>query len=79
MSKIYTCLDDSRLSWKAKGIASFLNTIQPANIQIICKASKDGKDAVRSALKELIDYDYVITEERKTESGRFAGVFYYFT
>lgn len=45
----------------------------------LVKHSTDGIDSVNSALKELIKYGYVeITEQRRSESGKFTGNAYAF-
>jgi hypothetical protein len=71
-------LEDSRMSWKAKGLLAYLLTlpddwtIRLAHLQ---KQSSDGMFALRSAMQELIDLGYAeIHEER--ENGKFAGSSY---
>ena len=57
-----TCLSDDRLSWKAKGLHSYLLSL-PDDWKIYTEdlknRSKDGKDAIRSAINELIDLGYI--------------------
>lgn len=54
-------LDDSRLSWKAKGILSYLIG-KPDDWKLrvldICKHATEGERAVRSGLRELRDAGY---------------------
>ena len=55
------CLEDTRLSWKSKGILSYLLsrpddwTVMFEQLQ---KVSTDGKSSIRSAFKELVEYGY---------------------
>jgi hypothetical protein len=70
--------EDAALSWKAKGLMSYLLS-RPDNWQVriddLIKRSADGETAVRSALRELEAHGYIV-RERLTEpqSGRFAGI-----
>lgn len=69
---------DNRLSYKAKGILVYLLS-RPDNWIFyedeIVSHSSDGKDSVRSGIKELINYGY-ITRQKKREAGKFAGYEY---
>ena len=60
MNKLF--LSDTRLSWKAKGLLSYLLS-KPDNWKIIIesliKESTDGERAVRSALNELKEFNYI--------------------
>jgi len=55
------CLEDTRLSWKSKGILAYLLsrpddwTVMFEQLQ---KVSTDGKSSIRSAFKELVEYGY---------------------
>lgn len=56
-----TFIKDNQLSWKAKGILSYLLSCPDGwnvNINDLVKQSTDGKCAVYSALKELTEYGY---------------------
>lgn len=68
-------LSDERLSWKAKGLLSYLLS-KPANWRVyvsdLVKRSKDGKDAVYSALKELEAAGYIERHQTR-ENGRITG------
>lgn len=71
-------LSDGRLSWKAKGLLSYLLS-KPSNWRVyvsdLVKRSKDGKDAVYSALRELEGSGYVErTRIRDEETQRITGV-----
>lgn len=55
-------LNDERLSFRAKGIMSYLLSKPDdweLNTRELQKASKEGRDAVRAAVKELIEFGYV--------------------
>ena len=71
-------LDDVRLSWKAKGIWAYLLskpdnwTVRPKDIE---NRSKDGREAVASALNELEQFGYVVRTEVR-DKGKFMGFEY---
>lgn len=69
-----TVLNDSRLSWKAKGLAAYLLS-KPDDWSIVredlAKRSTDGVDAVRTALKELEDAGYLVRTRRQNGRGKF--------
>jgi len=76
-----TCLEDRRLSWKAKGLLAYLlSRPDNWNLQInhIVQQSTDGRDAVYSAINELRTYGYCYRspEKVKNESGKFTGYEY---
>ncbi|MBX3014646.1 MAG: helix-turn-helix domain-containing protein [Caldilineaceae bacterium] len=68
-----TVLNDDRLSWKAKGLAAYLLS-KPDDWSIVredlAKRSRDGVDAVRTALKELEDAGYLV-RTRRSIRGKF--------
>lgn len=70
-------LRDTRLSFKARGLAAYLLTM-PNDWQInrehLAKQSPDGIASVRSALKELRDKGYITSERGQNEQGKFAWV-----
>lgn len=55
------CLEDTRLSWKSKGILAYLLS-RPDDWTVMFeqlkKVSTDGKSAIRSAFKELVEFGY---------------------
>ncbi|KQS19234.1 hypothetical protein ASF99_04935 [Exiguobacterium sp. Leaf187] len=57
-----TLLNDKTLSWKAKGLHSYLMGL-PDDWKVrevdLIKRSKDGKESTRSAIKELTDAGYI--------------------
>ncbi|WHX49119.1 helix-turn-helix domain-containing protein [Paenibacillus woosongensis] len=70
-------LSDERLSWKAKGLLGYLLS-KPYNWRLyvsdLVKRSKDGKDAVYSALKELEAAGYIERRQmRDPETQRITG------
>jgi len=68
-------LSDERLSWKSKGLLAYLLS-KPSNWHVyvsdLVKRSKDGKDAVYSALKELDAAGYIDRAQTR-ENGRITG------
>ncbi len=69
-------LDDDRLSWKSKGIVSYLIGKPDGwkmRVTDIVKHGKEGRDAVWSALNELRAFGYA-KMERVRSAGRFSSV-----
>lgn len=68
-----TFINDASLSWKAKGILLYLLS-KPDHWQVyekdIVNHGKDGRDAVRSALRELIKEGYITRVRNRDEKGR---------
>jgi hypothetical protein len=70
-------LNDNRLSFRAKGIMAYLLSKPDnweLNTQELQNASKEGRDAVRAAVKELISLGYV-RYEKKRVNGKFTHVY----
>jgi DnaD/phage-associated family protein len=71
-----TVFEDQSLSWKAKGILGYLLS-KPDNWQIYItdleKKAKDGRDSVRTGLRELEEHGYVRKVRARTTDGKFAG------
>ena len=67
-----TGLEDSRLSFKAKGLLAFLLS-KPDNWQArishLAKVGPDGNTAVRSGLNELEEYGYLIRKPVRNDDG----------
>lgn len=75
-------LRDIRLSCKAKGILAVIMGLPDDwdfSIRGILSITKEGKDAVYSAIKELKQYGYCEVSERKDNSGKFNGYSYCFS
>ena len=76
-SKYY--VEDEKISWKAKGIMSYLFS-KPDDWQIyqtqLEKVSKDGKASVRSTINELINNGYMTRQSRRKTNGDFDGYDY---
>ncbi len=67
-------LQDEKLSWKAKGIITFLMSLPDdwrVNISHLSKCSKDGRDAVMSALKEIESNGYGRKIKSRAKDGTF--------
>lgn len=82
-SKNYTVLDntfikDCNLSWKAKGLMTYLLSL-PEDWSIYMTEleshATDGKDSLKNAISELEENGYIV-KERKTDKGKFAGYTY---
>lgn len=81
--KNYTVLDntfikDTRLSWKAKGLMTYLLSLPDdwtIHLSEVEKHASDGKSALRSAINELKELGY-LKAEQKRENNRFAEMVY---
>lgn len=69
-------INDESISWKAKGILLYLLS-KPDDWRVyetdIVKHSTDGRDSVRSAIRELIKAGYIMREKVRNEKGRIVG------
>jgi len=67
-------LRDRKLSYKAKGLLSFMLSL-PDNwdysLNGLCSISKEGRDGIRSILKELQDNHYIEIEKVRDDKGHF--------
>ena len=71
MSNIH--LKDKRLSYKAKGLLSEMLSLPPEwdyTLSGLAVISADGIDSVRSAVRELEKYGYLVRSQRRDERGR---------
>jgi len=72
-------LQDSRLSFKAKGLLSYLLSL-PDNWEIhlkeIAKHSTDKLTAIKTATKELVAAGYITMSQGKDAKGRFVSYEY---
>ncbi len=67
-------LRDKSLSLKAKGLLSFMLSLPDDwdySLAGLCSICKEGKDAIRSTLKELKDNKYLMIEKHKNSKGLF--------
>jgi hypothetical protein len=69
-------VEDERLSWKAKGLHTYLITRPDSwsfNCNDLLNRGPDGKDAVRTGLKELKDLGYLIIAPQQGAGGKIVG------
>lgn len=72
-------LQDENLSWKAKGIITYIMSLPEnwiLNVYDLRNRSKDGRDSTANGLKELIDNKYCIRIRSHSKGGLFAGFDY---
>ena len=68
---------DSRLSWKARGIFAYLWSQADEwdfYVSEVAKHATDGRDALRSGLKELEKYGYLARKPSSSTGGQFDGM-----
>lgn len=73
-------LQDVLLSWKAKGMITYIMSLPEEwnlNISDLKNRSKDGRDATANGIKELIENGYCSREKKRNESGMFVGYEYH--
>lgn len=70
-------LQDSRLSYRARGVLTTLLsypddwTISVAHLEK--QSAKEGRDAIKSALKELEAFGYLVRSQNRTDTGKFSS------
>lgn len=70
-------LDDRELSWKAKGILSFLLslpddwTVRKNHLDTM---STDGRDSTSTGIQELVDRGYIVRSQSRRDDGTFDDV-----
>ena len=72
-------LRDERLSLKSKGLLSVILSLPDdwrISIEGMTQFSADGKDAIRSAIRELTDAGYITRAQTRSEAGTFSGYDY---
>ena len=72
-------LRDERLSLKSKGLLSLILSLPDdwrISIEGMTQFSSDGKDAIRSAIRELKDAGYITRAQTHSEAGTFSGYDY---
>ncbi len=70
---------DGRLSFKAKGLLSFMLSVSDSwkfTIKGLASMAKDGTDSVASAVKELEAAGYVVRNRNRNEKGQMGEVEY---
>lgn len=72
-------VNNPNLSWRAKGILLYLLS-KPDDWKVIetdiIKHAKEGRDCVRTAVRELERHGYLIKEQQRNASGQITGVAY---
>lgn len=75
-----TCIQDKTLSWKSKGVHTYLMSL-PEDWKIfiteIVNHSRDGKAALYSAIQELEKHGYLKKIQNRRENGCFDNTIYY--
>lgn len=72
-------LQDVNLSWKAKGLITYIMSLPPdwqLNLSDLKKRSKDGRDATAAGLRELITNGYCQRCKIRGDGGTFVGCDY---
>ena len=72
-------LQDAALSWKAKGLITYIMSLPPdwrLNVKDLKNRSKDGRDATAAGLRELIENGYCQRTEIRKNGGEFGGYSY---
>lgn len=72
-------LRDENLSWKAKGLITYIMSLPPdwdLNISDLKKRSKDGRDSTSTGIQELIENGYCTRVLKRDEKGRVLGYDY---
>lgn len=72
-------LQDVNLSWKAKGLITYIMSLPPdwlLNLSDLKKRSKDGRDATAAGLRELITNGYCQRYIIRGDGGTFVGCDY---
>ena len=71
-----TALEDSRLSWRARGVLAYLLSKPDdweVSVQNVINKGKEGREAIRAVFRELSKFGYCELENVRSESGTLAG------
>ena len=72
-------LNDAKLSFKSKGILTYLLS-KPDDWVVrtrqLARTSRDGRDAIYSGIKELVNAGYIIKQQVRNAAGQMAGLEY---
>lgn len=74
-----TCIRDDRISWKAKGVHTYLMSLPDdwkIHISEIVNHSSDGKAALYSAIQMLEEYGYIKKIRNRRKDGCFENTVY---
>lgn len=72
-------IEDSRLSWKATGLLSYLlqsPDVYDKRVNDLVKIKTDGSTSLSSAIKELIRFGYIQRIRSRNSLGQHTGVKY---
>lgn len=83
--KNYTTVDngifkDTRISFKAKGLLTTMLSLPPTwnyTIEGLATLSKDGRDSIKTALKELENFGYLERKQIRNDNGSFCDLEYF--
>ena len=72
-------LENSQLSFQAKGMLGFLlaNKEDDINVFDLVTKSKNGRDATRNTLNELIAHGYIYAVKLRNSAGQYYGIQYH--
>lgn len=73
-------LQDAGLSWKGKGLITYIMSLPEEwnlNISDLKNRSKDGRDATAAGIRELIECGYCMRSRMRNDSGMFTGYDYH--
>lgn len=73
---------DARLSYRARGVFAALSSHRDGmetSITALAAGGKEGRDAVRTALKELENLGYLVRRRERTSEGKLGQMAYYIT
>jgi len=69
-------LNNDNLSWKAKGLYTYLMSLPPNWViyrRDLQERSSDGYDSMNSGFKELVDEGYILALEIRDHNGHYKG------